>query len=95
MSPTLTRRAMLAAALVALLPASAFALTEEERGALAEISKKLSGVETMNGEFQQVDPNGAQRRGKFYIKRPGRVRFQYDPPTTVSVTLCGGMASWR
>lgn len=86
----LTRRAVLAAGLAAaLLPAAAFAITDEERGVLVEISRTLSGVKTMNGEFVQFDPNGAQRQGKFYIARPGRVRFQYAPPTTISVIADG------
>ena len=86
----LSRRAVLAGAFaVALLPAAAFAITNEERAVLAEISQKLSGVATMNGEFVQYDPDGTQRQGKFYIARPGRVRFQYDPPTTISVIADG------
>jgi outer membrane lipoprotein-sorting protein len=86
----LSRRALLAgAAATALLPAAAFAVTDEERAILAEIAQKLSGIETMNGEFVQFDPDGSQRQGKFYIRRPGRVRFQYDPPTTVSVISDG------
>lgn len=85
-----TRRAVLAGALAAaLLPAGASAITDEERKILAEITQKLAGVKTMNGEFVQFDPNGAQRQGKFYIARPGRVRFQYAPPTTVSVIADG------
>ena len=91
MSPAaLSRRAVLAGALAgALLPGAAAAVTNDERTVLAEISQKLSGVATMNGEFIQYDPDGTQRQGKFYIARPGRVRFQYDPPTTISVIADG------
>ena len=86
----LSRRAILAGALAAaLLPGAAYSITDEERAVLAEISQKLSGLKTMNGEFVQYDPNGAQRQGKFFIARPGRVRFQYDPPTTISVIADG------
>ena len=86
----LSRRAILAGALTAaLLPGAAYSITDEERAVLAEISQKLSGLKTMNGEFVQYDPNGAQRQGKFFIARPGRVRFQYDPPTTISVIADG------
>ena len=85
-----TRRAVLAGAIAAaLFPAGASAITDAERAVLVEISQKLAGVKTMNGEFVQFDPNGAQRQGKFYIARPGRVRFQYAPPTTVSVIADG------
>ena len=43
----------------------------------------------MNGEFVQFNPDGQQLQGKFYIARPGRVRFQYDPPATVRVIADG------
>jgi outer membrane lipoprotein-sorting protein len=86
----LSRRALLgiAFALAASSGASA-AVSEADRGVLAQISQKLSGVKTMNGEFVQFDPNGQQREGKFYIARPGKVRFQYDPPTTIQVIADG------
>jgi outer membrane lipoprotein-sorting protein len=86
----LTRRAVLAAALaIAVIPGPAAALTDEERAVLSEISAKLSGIKTMNGEFVQFDPNGQQQQGRFFIARPGKVRFQYDPPATVSVVADG------
>ena len=86
----LSRRAILAGVVAAtLLPGAAYSITDEERAVLAEISQKLSGLKTMNGEFVQYDPNGAQRQGKFFIARPGRVRFQYDPPTTIRVIADG------
>src|SRR6187455_3434419 len=43
----------------------------------------------MDGEFVQYNPNGDQVQGKFYIARPGRVRFQYAPPVTLSVIADG------
>jgi outer membrane lipoprotein-sorting protein len=86
-----TRRTLLAAMLATagFAPGPASALTEEERGVLLEISSRLSAVETMDGEFVQYNPDGQQLQGKFYIARPDRVRFQYDPPTTVQVIADG------
>jgi outer membrane lipoprotein-sorting protein len=85
-----TRRVFVGGMLAAaLLPGAARALTEEERAILMEISQKLSGIKTMNGEFVQFDPNGAERHGRFFIARPGRVRFQYDPPDALSVISDG------
>jgi outer membrane lipoprotein-sorting protein len=85
-----TRRVFVGGMLAAaLLPGAAWALTEEERAILMEISQKLSGIKTMNGEFVQFDPNGAERQGRFFIARPGRVRFQYDPPDALSVISDG------
>jgi outer membrane lipoprotein-sorting protein len=86
----LTRRAMLGALVGAMLtPDLGYALTDEESAALRKISHALSQVQTMNGEFVQFNPDGNQLQGKFYIARPGRVRFQYDPPTTVRVIADG------
>jgi outer membrane lipoprotein-sorting protein len=87
----LSRRTLLAAVLAtaAFAPGQASALTEEERGVLSEISTRLSAVDTMDGEFVQYNPDGQQLQGKFYIARPGKVRFQYDPPTTVQVIADG------
>jgi outer membrane lipoprotein-sorting protein len=85
-----TRRALLAAVIAAaFVPDSGYALNDEESAALQEISVALSQVQTMNGEFVQFNPNGEQLQGKFYIARPGRVRFQYDPPATVRVVADG------
>ena len=85
------RRAMIGATLVAatLVPGLASALTDEEQGVLKDIAAKLSAVQTMDGEFVQYNPNGDQQQGKFFIQRPGRVRFQYDPPASISVVADG------
>jgi len=91
MSPArLDRRTLLGAMLAAaLMPGGAFALTSDEQAVLADISSHLSGIETMDGEFVQFNPNGDQLQGKFFISRPGKVRFQYDPPSSVRVIADG------
>ncbi len=86
----LSRRTVLAGTLAAMLaPGISFALTEEESAVIGEISAKLASIQTMNGEFVQFNPDGGQQQGKFFIARPGKVRFQYDPPATVSVVADG------
>lgn len=42
------------------------------------IADHFSRVQSMYGSFIQFDPNGQQRDGKFYIERPGKVRFDYN-----------------
>lgn len=89
-SACLSRRALIGAiCAAALMPEAALAITEEERAVLAKISATLSTVDTMDGEFVQYNPNGDQLQGKFFISRPGRVRFQYDPPSSVRVIADG------
>lgn len=85
----LARLTAAAIAATALLALPAQALTAEESEALAAISAKFRSVETMNGEFVQFGPSGEKSEGKFFIARPGKVRFQYDAPATISVVADG------
>jgi outer membrane lipoprotein-sorting protein len=88
--PAPTRRAFLAGGIaVTLLPAPLWPSPAQTAPCCPKCRRKLSGVSTMNGEFIQFDPNGEQRQGKFFIARPGRVRFQYDPPMAISVVADG------
>ena len=72
---------------VAAAPATAW--TADELDALERISKKLSSIKTMNGEFVQTGPTGGIAEGNFYLARPGKISFQYHPPTPISVTSDG------
>ncbi len=43
----------------------------------------------MQGEFVQFGPRGEQTGGKFYIQRPGKLRFNYDNPSPIRVIADG------
>ena len=60
-----------------------------DRKAVERISKHFSGVPTMMGEFIQFGPNGEQTGGKFYLARPGKVRFDYTKPSPILVKANG------
>ena len=47
---------------------------------LARISNYLNGISTLEGNFVQVGPDGDLSEGLFYMRRPGRIRFEYQPP---------------
>jgi outer membrane lipoprotein-sorting protein len=53
------------------------------------IANHFANVRTMMGEFVQFGPRGEQTGGKFYIERPGKVRFNYDPPSNFRVMSDG------
>ena len=40
----------------------------------------LQGLTTLKARFTQVAYDGSITMGTFYLKRPGRLRFEYDPP---------------
>jgi Outer membrane lipoprotein-sorting protein len=57
--------------------------------AAQKIADHFSSVKTMMGEFVQFGPRGEQTGGKFYIERPGKLRFNYDKPSPMRVISDG------
>ena len=53
---------------------------EERLKTVAKIEKYLHDLKTMKARFTQTAPNGEKTSGVFYMKRPGKMRFEYDPP---------------
>src|SRR6056297_3468874 len=76
-------RTLIAVALVAASPATADKLS------LNEISGYLNGMKTATGDFTQINDDGTISTGQIYIKRPGRVRFEYAPPEQILVVADG------
>jgi len=68
-------------ALIAVFTLHSATLAAPRDEAIAAISQNFSSVPTMAGEFIQFGPNGEQTGGKFYIQRPGRIRFDYEDPS--------------
>lgn len=56
---------------------------------LAALRQHYSNTPTMKGEFLQFGPTGDQSGGEFSIKRPGKVRFDYEDPSPVEVVSNG------
>ena len=86
---TLTRRLLLATPLLlAALPASA-----AEKLSLSQISEFLNGLKSAKAAFTQINDDGTISTGTLYIRRPGRVRFEYDPPEDALVMAGGGQVA--
>ena len=90
---TISRRGLAfgTAALTALaaLPAGAQSgLSAEDNAALAQAQAYLQGLTSAQGTF--VETSGAQRReGRFYLQRPGKMRFEYTNPAGLLVVSDG------
>ena len=56
---------------------------------LAQLSDYLNGLGTVVADFSQINSDGTIATGKLFIKRPGRVRFEYAPPDK-SLVMAGG-----
>ncbi len=90
----MTRRGVMtlfsaAAAFAAFQPMSAFAQGAAEGATAQKIANHFSSVKTMMGEFVQFGPRGEQTGGKFYIARPGKLRFNYEDPSPMRVIADG------
>jgi len=60
-----------------------------QRALAGKMSAYLSSITTLSGNFVQIGPDGAKATGTFFIQKPGRVRFQYDPPSPIDVVADG------
>ena len=58
---------------------------------LPELSAYMNGMKTAEAKFTQVNGDGSISTGQLYIMRPGRMRFEYDPPNEALV-MAGGNA---
>src|ERR1700675_3000332 len=67
----------------------ATAFDTKQRALLDRISMYLSSVQTMVGNFVQIGPDGGRTEGTFYIQKPGRVRFAYNPPSPIDIVADG------
>jgi len=68
-------------------PAGGFDATQ--RALVDRVSGYLSGLQTLVGDFVQVGPDGQRTEGQFFIQKPGKVRFEYNPPSPVDVVADG------
>jgi outer membrane lipoprotein-sorting protein len=65
------------------------AFDANQRALVDRVSSYLSSVQTLVGDFVQVGPDGRRTEGQFFIQKPGKVRFEYKPPSLVDVVADG------
>lgn len=73
----------------------ATAFTPAQRALLDRVSKYLTGMQTLVGNFVQIAPDGTRTDGTFYIQKPGKVRFEYNPPSPTEVIADGSSVAVR
>lgn len=65
------------------------ALTDEDIGEVERLSAHINALETMQGRFIQIGPNGDRTEGYFVLHRPGRLLFRYLPPSRLEIVSDG------
>jgi len=89
------RRLLLTAAAACALPALAHAanapaLSADDQVLVDKAVAYLQGLTEAKGRFTQTDGRGATATGELFLKRPGKARFAYDPPSGLLVVSDGG-----
>ena len=77
-------------------PASIFTTFDAtQKAQAARVSAYLSSLSTLVGNFVQVGPDGSKTTGDFYIQKPGKVRFEYDSPSSIVIIADGSSVAVR
>ena len=64
-------------------------ISAENQQDLKRIETFLNGMETVRAGFLQVSSNGTIATGKLLLSRPGKMRFEYDPPVPIMMIADG------
>ena len=64
-----------------------------EKISLDDLSTYMNNMVTVESTFNQVNENGSSLTGKMYLKRPGKIRFEYGPPNLGLVIVDGGQVA--
>jgi outer membrane lipoprotein-sorting protein len=70
-------------------PGSTTALNPDQRAIIKRVDDYLTNTDVLSGNFVQVGPDGRRSQGEFYIQKPGKVRFDYDPPSPIDIVADG------
>ena len=75
----------LACALAPVAIVAMAAPAQAQSGDIAKVEQHLSAVQSMTANFTQTDSKNRVARGTLQLKRPGRIRFQYQGDDLVLV----------
>lgn len=64
-------------------------LTAPQRRIIDRVSGYLSSIRVLTGQFVQVGPDGRRSQGQLYIQKPGKLRFEYEPPSPIDIVSDG------
>src|SRR5258708_34102651 len=86
-------RALLAVLAAAALVVVAALPTQAQQLGIPEVEGYFNSVRTLKARFIQTNPNGSIVQGTLYLRRPGRMRFEYDAPSQLKIVADGMQAT--
>ena len=75
--------------LAAILSLLTLASAAHAQVGVPEIERYVNSIRTLQARFVQSNPNGSVVQGTLYVRRPGRMRFEYDAPSKLKVVADG------
>jgi outer membrane lipoprotein-sorting protein len=76
-------------------PAPGPTFDTNQRATLEKVNNYFNSVTTLVGKFVQVGPDGNKTEGQFYMQKPGKIRFEYDPPSPIELISDGDTVAVR
>lgn len=61
---------------------------------IAHIENYLNSITTLKASFLQIAPDGNTSTGTFYLSRPGKLRWEYNPPTPILIVANGSLITY-
>lgn len=70
-------------------PAPTPLIGEEQTQAVERINGYFNAITNLQGRFDQIDATNKRTTGRFYVQRPGKIRFDYAPPSALRIVADG------
>lgn len=65
----------------------------DQQAEVQRIEQYLNSIQTLQARFIQTGSDGRVAPGTLYLQRPGRMRFEYDPPATILIVADGSQVT--
>jgi outer membrane lipoprotein-sorting protein len=75
--------------------AATLAQTPQDLADIARVETYLNGLKSLKAHFLQVAQNGGISEGTAWMERPGRMRFQYNPPSPFLLLASSGVLTFH
>lgn len=69
--------------------------TRSDAEMINSANRYFNGVQTMVATFTQLGADGKRTSGRLYVQKPGRLRFEYDPPAVLQIIADGKSVAIR
>ena len=76
--------------LIAAVFVGSASVAQADKLSLNAIATYLNGMKTASGDFTQINDDGSISTGTILIKRPGKMRFEYNAPDSAIVIASSG-----